>query len=324
MVELSCAFPPGLRTPDHIALAEGLGFARAWCYDTPALFCDVWATLCRAADRTQRIGLGPAVLVPSLRPLMTNAAGAATLAALAPGRTALGIGTGSTGRSTLGKRPMRWAEVASYTVALRALLRGEDVEWEGRLLRMLHDDGYAAARPIDLPILIGAEGPTGLAVAHEVGDGVLSVTGPKPGFDWCAVLQFGTVLDPGEACDDPRVIRAVGHAVTGAYAGFYELSPDGVAHLPGGAEWRSVVDAVPERERHLALHEGHMVRVLDRDRALVTPVMVAAATFTGTAEELAQRLNALADAGATEVIVQPGGDDIERELLTLARVAEIA
>ena len=84
-----------------------------------------------------------------------------------------------------------------------------------------------------MPILIGAEGPKGLEVAHQLGDGVLSVTGPKPGFPWCTVVQFGTVLDDGETYATPRVIEAVGHAATAAYHGFYEWSPEGLAGLPG-------------------------------------------------------------------------------------------
>ena len=32
---MSAAFPPGLDTPDHVALAEELGYERAWLYDSP-------------------------------------------------------------------------------------------------------------------------------------------------------------------------------------------------------------------------------------------------------------------------------------------------
>ena len=103
MIDVSCAFPPSPRTPEHIALAEELGFKRAWCYDSPALYPDVWATLCRAADRTERIGLGPAVIVPSLRHVLVTASAIATLAELAPGRTVAAIGSGFTGRMTLGQ-----------------------------------------------------------------------------------------------------------------------------------------------------------------------------------------------------------------------------
>lgn len=320
-MDLSCAFPPSPTTPEHVALAESLGFRRAWCYDTPAADADVWATLCRAADRTSRIGLGPAVLVPSLRHVMTNAAAIATLAALAPGRTAVAVGSGSTGRSMLGLPPMRWADVASYVRALRGLLRGDDVEWEGHVLRMLHPDGFAAPRPIDVPILIGAEGPKGLAVAQELGDGVFSVTGPKPGFEWCAVLQFGTVLDDGEGFDSPRVAAAAGPAAAAFYHGLYQWSADSLDDLPDGSEWRRRIEAAPEHLRHLTLHDGHMVRVNDRERDLVTPDMIATWTFTGSLHDLSQRTAQMEREGMTELVVQPAGPDIDRELRAFAGLA---
>src|SRR3954452_3940176 len=135
---LSCAFPSALDTPDHIAFAEQLGYARAWCYDSPALYADVWMTLALAAERTTRIQLGPGVLVPHLRHVMTNAAAIATLASLAPGRVVVGVGAGLTARLALGQRPLRWDDVALYIRALRALLRGEEVEWEGATIQMRH------------------------------------------------------------------------------------------------------------------------------------------------------------------------------------------
>jgi 5,10-methylenetetrahydromethanopterin reductase len=324
-MDISCAFPPGPATPDHIALAEQLGFRRAWCYDSPALYSDVWATLSRAADRTSRIGLGPGVLVPSLRHVITNAAAIAGLEALAPGRTVVGIGSGFTGRMTVGKRPMRWVDVAAYVRALRGLLRGEEVEWEDAVIKMMHPPGFAAERPVDVPILIGAEGPKGIEVARELGDGLFSVTGPKEGFAWCAVLQFGTVLEDGEAFDSQRVLECVGPAVGAFYHGLYEWSgADGVATLPGGDQWRASVEGIPERTRHLAIHEGHLVQLTDRDRQHITGDMIAATSFTGTAKDLAHRLADLEQAGATEVALQPGGADIERELRKFADMAGLA
>src|SRR3954464_3041145 len=62
-----------------------------------------------AAHRTERIGLGPGVLVPSLRHPMVNAAATANLAALAPGRVAVAFGTGFTGRRAMGYRAIPWA-----------------------------------------------------------------------------------------------------------------------------------------------------------------------------------------------------------------------
>jgi 5,10-methylenetetrahydromethanopterin reductase len=321
-MDVSAAFPPGPNTPHHIALAEQLGFRRAWVYDSPALYSDVWVTLGRAADRTSRIGLGTAVLIPSLRHVMVTAAAIAGLEAIAPGRTAVGIGSGFTGRMTLGKRPNKWADVAEYIRALRALLRGEQVEWDGAVIQMIHPDGFAASRPVGVPILVAGEGPKGIGVARELGDGIFSVTGPKEGFNWCAVLQFGTVLEDGEAFDSPRVIECAGHAAGAMYHGILEWSgPEGVSSLPGGDEWRAVIETVPERTRHLAIHEGHMVEVNERDRPFITGDLIAAMTFTGSPKDLANRMAAMEQAGATELAVQPAGRDIEGELRKFASMA---
>ena len=321
-MDVSAAFPPGPKTPDHIALAEELGFRRAWVYDSPAVYSDVWVTLGRAADRTSRIGLGPGVLIPSLRHVMVTAASIAGLEAIAPGRTVVGIGSGFTGRMTLGKRPNRWVFVADYLRALRALLRGEQVEWDGAVIQMIHPQGFAADRPIEVPVLVGGEGPKGMEVARELGDGLFSVTGPKEGFEWCAVLQFGTVLEEGEPFDSPRVLECSGPAVGAFYHGLYEWSgPEGVASLPGGEQWREIMEAIPERTRHLAVHEGHVVELTDRDRQFVTGEMIAEMTFTGTAKDLADRMVAMEQGGATELVVQPGGRDIECELRKFASMA---
>ena len=68
-MDVSVAFPTALDSHENIALAEELGYARAWLYDTPQNSPDVWMCLALAAERTTRIGLGPGVLVPSLRDL---------------------------------------------------------------------------------------------------------------------------------------------------------------------------------------------------------------------------------------------------------------
>src|SRR6476660_8024406 len=83
-MKVSCAFPTTMSSPDDIALAEQIGYERAWLYDTPQQSPDVWMALALAAERTSRIGLGPGVLVPNLRHPMTNAAATATLVGLAP------------------------------------------------------------------------------------------------------------------------------------------------------------------------------------------------------------------------------------------------
>jgi 5,10-methylenetetrahydromethanopterin reductase len=279
--------------------------------------------LARAADRTSSIGLGPGVLVPSLRHVAVNAAAVVALEAWAPGRVAVAVGAGFTGRMVLGQRPMKWRDVAGYVRALRALLRGEEVEVDGGIVRLLHDPTCGAPRPVEVPVLIGADGPKGLAVAAELGDGVFSAGVPQPGAAaaWRALLSFGTVLDDGEEVTSARARVAYGPGLAVAYHAVYErggaVAVDG---LPGGAAWRDAVEALSPERRHLAVHEGHLVAANPRDELVLeaAAALAPAFTLTGTAAEVRSRAEALAAAGVTELAFQPAGPDIERELRAMA------
>ena len=144
-MEISCAFPAGPDAVDHIVEAERLGYERAWLFDSPALYGDIWMIAALAAQRTSRIALGPAVLVPNLRHPLVQASAITTLEQLAPGRVVVAIGTGFTGRMAMGQKPLTWAWTRRYIEQLRALLRGEKVEIDGALVQMLHAPEFAPA-----------------------------------------------------------------------------------------------------------------------------------------------------------------------------------
>jgi 5,10-methylenetetrahydromethanopterin reductase len=325
-VEISCAFATSLDTPDHIARAEELGYTRAWCYDSPALYPDVWMTLARAAERTSRIGLGPGVLIPHLRHPMVNAAAIATLARQAPARVVAGVGSGFSGRLAMGQRPLRWADVRAYVTALRGLLRGEDVEWEGTTIRMLQAEGFGAPRPIEVPILIAAMGPKGVAVAEEVADGVFVIPVPplETTLRWKTMLVAGTVVDEGEDPTSDRVRAAAAPFVAPLYHGTYQMDgPEAVDALPGGREWRASAEAVDEAVRHLEIHKGHLTHLNEHDEAAWSAgswQLLGQLTLTGSPEEIRARLDALEREGVTELAYQPHGD-IPRELERFAEAA---
>jgi 5,10-methylenetetrahydromethanopterin reductase len=308
---------------DHIVEAERLGYERAWLFDSPALYGDIWMIAALAAERTSRIGLGPAVLVPNLRHPLTQASAIATLEQLAPGRAVAAIGTGFTGRMAMGQKPLTWSWTRRYIEQLRALLRGEKVEVDGSIVQMLHGAGFAPEFPVPTPIVIAANGPKGLAVARDLGDGVMTIGAGEPTFDWCSVLAFGTVLDPGEAPGSERSLAAAGPALTVVYHAMYEGDPESVEALPGGVEWRRRVEEVPADERHLALHEEHLVTVTERDRPLLDGDLLKAFSWTGEAGEIRTRIDALAEAGATEVLYAPMGPDIPRELRAFIEMATV-
>jgi 5,10-methylenetetrahydromethanopterin reductase len=179
-----------------------------------------------------------------------------------------------------------------------------------------------AARPIDVAILLSAEGPKGLEIAHRVADGVISFGGAKSGFAWNAVLLHGTVLPEGPV-DEDHLLAAAGAGAGAAYHITYAGGGDAVDRLPGGAQYRAAIEALPVEERAAAVWGQHLVDATPAERAALTPQLVRETTFTGTTVELADRLQELEKAGATEVMYQPAGPDIDRELVAFAKMAGI-
>jgi 5,10-methylenetetrahydromethanopterin reductase len=326
-MQISAQFSTSLDSPAHIAIAEQLGYDRAWLHDTPQQSPDVWMMLALAAQRTERIGLGPGVLVPSLRHPMVNASGAAALSAMAPGRVAVAFGTGFAGARAMGGKPASWSYLADYVRTFRKLLQGETVDWRGQHMRMLHPEGHAPSRPIDIPVLISALGPKGLAVAQDLAGGLFTVNGETEHaqqFDWAALGVHGTVLADGDRLDSARVKAAAGPGNALAYHAAYEFGGD-VATLPAGRLWLDRVTEIDETVRHLAIHDQHLVALNDIDRAVWDAgswSAIPTTTLTGSAADIEKRLQSYAADGITEVIYQPTGPDIRGELERFVDAAE--
>ena len=324
---VSAVFAPSTRTPEHIALAERLGYERAWCFDSPALYADVWMVLARAAAITDRIGLGPGVLVPSLRHPMVTASAIASLEAWAPGRVSVALGAGLTGRMAMGQKPMRWAEVDDHVRVVRSLLAGEVCEWEGEPIALLQGPNFGATRPIDVPIIVGADGPKGFAVAERHADGVVSPVSGRVGsatqFAHRIVLTWGTVLDDGETLVDQRVVDATEPGLAVMYHLALLNGPEAIDALPGGDRFRVAAGSVDPRSLHLALHEGHFVvpNALDGFPPEAFETLLPKVSLTGDRARVRERLERFAGHGVTEVAYQPIGPDIERELEAFAEVA---
>ena len=325
-MKISAQFATSLQSPEHIAAAEQLGYDRAWLFDTPHESPDVWMMLALAAEHTTRIGLGPGVLVPNLRHPMVNASATAALAAMAPGRVAVAFGTGFAGARAMGAAPTAWSYLRDYVRAFRGLLGGATVQWQGARMQMMHPDGYAPRRPIDVPILISALGPKGLDVATELADGLFTVNGQTrfaPQFEWSALGVHGTVLAEGEPLDSPRVQAAAGPGNALAYHAAYEFGGD-VTTLPAGDVWLDTINQTPRQDRHLAVHDQHLIALNRADTAAWAAgswKAIAQTTLTGTADDIRRQVRQIAAQGITEIIYQPTGTDIAGELAAFRAAA---
>src|SRR5262245_60057934 len=177
-LELSCGLPPGPDFADLCVLAEDLGYARVWIFDSAPLWEDPFVHLALAAQGTTRIGLATAVLVPTQRSVMAMASGIAAIARLSGGRFRACFGTGFTARIAIGQRPMKLQELGDYVAALRSLLNGDTAVVDGQPVRMLHANGLSAPRPVAVPLWISVFGAKGADLAARVADGIIGPPHP--------------------------------------------------------------------------------------------------------------------------------------------------
>jgi 5,10-methylenetetrahydromethanopterin reductase len=134
------------------------------------------------------------------------------------------------------------------------------------------------------------------------------------------VLSFGTVLGEGEDPGAQRVMDAAGHGAAVSLHAMHEAGAD-VTRFPGGADWLAAIEAIPEAERHLALHDLHLIGLTERDARVVSGDLVRQLGFARTASEWRTRLADLEANGATEIAYQPAGPDIPGELRRFAHAA---
>src|SRR4029078_12660680 len=110
---------------DLAVAAERVGYDFCWVWDSPMIRSNLWAVLALVADRTSTIRVGSGVAVSAVRMAPVTANAIATINALAPGRTFLGLGTGNTALRAMGQRPMKVADYADHIRGIKGLLRGE-------------------------------------------------------------------------------------------------------------------------------------------------------------------------------------------------------
>jgi len=338
------AFPSYVDAWRDCEVAEAAGFSHAWFYDTQLLCSDVYATMALAAEHTRTMALGTLVAIPSNRIAPVTASAIATINAIAPGRVILGVGTGFTGRNTMGLPPLSVARLVGYVRQVRGLLAGEDVLFrEGkaeRWIRLLSRDRRLGCVNLDdpIPIHLAANARKALAAVGEVGDGWITVALPptaipetrdailaaarsagrtfdgRGGRPYTTLLTTGCVLRPGESHGDARVLRRVGPVVVvGAHA-MWESARGGhgfgFANEEVAAAYGAYLDAYaarrgsPSDRRYLEAHEGHMMYLKPGEEAFVQRDLIPVLTLTGEPAQVRERVRAFADAGVDNLAVQ--------------------
>ena len=123
----------------------------------------------------ERIGLAAGVTHTVTRHPAVLANNWATLQELSGGRAILGIGVGESAVHNLGLKPERLAVFEEKIGVIRALMRGEAVEYQGNEIRMPWSD-------YQVPVVLACSGPKSLQLGGRIGDGVLFQVGTNPAF----------------------------------------------------------------------------------------------------------------------------------------------
>jgi 5,10-methylenetetrahydromethanopterin reductase len=283
--------------------AEEMGFDQIWVsHDLFWRSAPVLATA--AGQATSRIAIGIGVFNPVSMHTAEIAMAAATLNEISQGRALLGIGAGA-------DRFLEWADLKFDSpvrrtrraiLELRALLAGHAPRgWDG--------EGYLRTGPESIPIYVGAMGPRMLALAGEMADGVLPLLFPPESYS---------------------------HAVAQIEAGARRAGREVAAIDVAACVWCSIDTDARRATRALAEKIAYFGASFSTDllaRASlktddfpagmtaeqVTPPMLALG-IAGTAEQIAERCQALAVAGARHISFGPPlGPDPESAVAALGR-----
>ena len=310
--------------------AEALGFSHAWFYDTQLLNPDVFVGMALAAHETRRIRLGTGVLIPSNRISPVTANALASLNRLAPGRIDFGVGTGFTGRRTMGQRAER------YIREVMGLLAGDTVEVElddgSHPVRFLNPDLGLINLDDPIALHVSAFGPRSRQLTAQLGAGWINFSNDVPTamraltdmqLAWAnhrrladdlysTLFVIGRVLEKGERANSRRAMAEAGPGAAVVLHSMVENTRAG--QLKGQLDdelveliegYRKVYQGyTPGDARYLSNHRGHLMFVKPEERRFVTGSLIKRTTFTARADELKARVAQLREAGYRQLTVQ--------------------
>ncbi|HEY7064044.1 MAG TPA: LLM class flavin-dependent oxidoreductase [Chloroflexota bacterium] len=301
-------FPPRV-TLDDVRRAEQLGYDAAWLGDSQFIWRDLYVLLGAAAVQTSKVALGSSLSNPVTRVASVTAGAIATLNELSGGRARLGIGVGGTSTGILGVPSATRAQLAAYIREVRALCAGEPVPGaRGGETRLMYAN--AETRP---PVYIGGSGPKVLALAGEIGDGVIIGGGTSSPARLEAKL--GAVHEGRARAKTDRPFRVCLSVTTAVHA---DRSLAMAAVRPAVAvnlrftdpAWPLSEAARAAREAVNALYrdEEHMnPAIADKFAQALPDEVIDEFAIAGTPAECLAKARAIFAAGVDEIMIHPYG-----------------
>ncbi|WP_419993600.1 LLM class F420-dependent oxidoreductase [Streptomyces boninensis] len=320
---------------DNLAVAkeaDRLGYDVCWAAE--AYGSDAATVLSWVAAQTERIDIGSAIFqIPARTPAMT-AMTAATLDSLSGGRFRLGLGVSGpqVSEGWYGQKfdkPL--ARTREYVEIVRKAMSRERLTHEGEHWTLPLPDG--PGKPIKLivhpvreriPLYIAAIGPKNLEQTGEIADGALLIFCAPEHVEETALTHLragrtkaGKDLDgfdvvptvPLAVGDDPRALGDQFRPYTALYVGGM------------GSRKQNFYNQLAQRmgyEKEAAeIQEKYLAGDKEGAAAAVPHELIDSTTLLGPVERIADRMQAYAAAGVTNLSLAPAGFSLEERLAGL-------
>ena len=324
---------------EHVQLAveaERLGYDVAWAAE--AYGSDAPTLLSYIAAKTERIGVGSAIMqIPARTPAMT-AMTAATLDLLSHGRFRLGLGV-SGPQVSEGWHGVRFdkplGRTREYVDVVRMALARQQVAYDGEHHTLPLPDGPGKALKLMIrperervPVYLAAVGPKNLELTGEIADGWLAI--------FFAPEHAGVSLDPLRAGLDragrdakavdicatvPVVVGDDVDACAEPLRGYTALYVGGM-----GSRKQNFYNALARRMGFEEAAQEIQDRYLDKQHreamAAVPFELVDRTSLIGPPARITDRLHAYADAGVTTLAVTAAAATHDERVATLRTVAD--
>jgi len=310
----------------YVQYAEDRGFEAVWQAES-RLVRDAIVPMAAYAATTKRIKVGSGVINNWTRNAALTAATFLTLDDLAPNRIMLGIGAwwDPLARNVGIERTKPLLAMREHVTVVRDLLAMKNVTFHGEFVHVTGielDIVHGRREPRNVPIYIGATGPKMLAMAGEIGDGVLLNYLVSPAYNVAALeqLESGAKL-AGRRVDDidrPQlVVCSVDNDRKKALDGARKLVTQYLGQQPHIMKASGVSSELLD-EIHQVLTWPATEEQIERAMTLVPDDVVQLITASGTPAEVRAKVREYVSAGCTCPVLYPLGDDVRLMIDTFA------
>ncbi len=303
------------KTTFYAIQAEKTGFNTLWITDH-FNNRNVYVSLAIISAYTDKIRFGPGVTNPYMAHPIVTAQAVSTLSEIAPGRVVCGIGVGDkTTLEMVNIRPSKPLTTVRESVRIiREITSGKNLEMEGRIFTVSGAKlNFKTTKRV--PIFIGAQGPKMLALAAEIGDGVLiNASHSKDVRNAMEFLKEG-VAKTGKSLKDLEIAAYTSFSLAEEQKKATKAVVPVVAYIVAGCPeivlQKHGISVETANKIRQAIVKGKWKEAFSQ----ITDKMIEAFSICGTPEKVVEKIDRLVKVGTTQIVAgSPIGPDIRKSI----------